>query len=78
VPNLAERLGGLDPLRIAFSMNVGASLVDLSSLSTTGALFLAAAAPGTDVRAMFNRLLAWGLSMSLVGALFCWLLFSQR
>jgi di/tricarboxylate transporter len=77
VPDLAERLGGLDPLRIAFSMNVGASLVDLSSLSTTGALFLAAAAPGTNVRAMFNGLLAWGLSMSLVGALICWLLFSQ-
>jgi di/tricarboxylate transporter len=75
VPDLAARLGGLDPLRIAFSMNVGASLVDLSSLSTTGALFLAAAAPGTDVRGMFNRLLAWGLSMSVVGALLCWLVF---
>ncbi len=34
VPELAERLGGLDPLPIAWSMNVGASLVDLSSLST--------------------------------------------
>jgi di/tricarboxylate transporter len=78
VPDLAQRLGGLDPLRIAYSMNVGASLVDLSSLSTTGALFLAAAAPGTDVRRMFNRLLAWGLSMSLVGALIAWALFSQR
>jgi di/tricarboxylate transporter len=77
VPDLAQRLGSLDPLRIAFSMNVGASLVDLSSLSTTGALFLAAAAPGTDVRAMFNRLLAWGLSMSVVAALLCWLLFRQ-
>ena len=35
-PDLAQRLGGLDPLGIAWSINVGASLVDLSSLSTVG------------------------------------------
>jgi hypothetical protein len=49
--------------------------VDLSSLSTVGALFLAGAPPGSDARALFNGLLAWGLSMSVVGALFCWILF---
>ncbi len=49
-------------------MNVGASLVDLSSLSTVGALFIAGAAPGTDARKLFNGLLVWGLSMSVVGA----------
>ena len=62
------RLGGIDPLSIAWSMNVSASLVDLSSLSTVGALYIAGAAPGTDVRKLFNGLLVWGLSMSLVGA----------
>ena len=46
VPELAQRLGGIDPLTIAWSMNVSASLVDLSSLSTVGALFIAGAAPG--------------------------------
>jgi hypothetical protein len=56
-------------------MNIGASLVDLSSLSTVGALFLAAAPVGTDVRAMFNALLLWGLLMSVVGAALCWVLF---
>jgi di/tricarboxylate transporter len=75
VPELAERLGGIDPLDIAWSMNVSASLVDLSSLSTVGALFIAGAAAGTDVRKLFNALLAWGLSMTLVGALLCWVLF---
>lgn len=75
-PELAERLGGLDPLPIAWSMNVSASLVDLSSLSTVGALYIAAAAPGTDVRRLFNALLAWGLAMSVVGAALCWLLFA--
>ncbi len=74
-PELAQRLGGIDPLSIAWSMNVGASLVDLSSLSTVGALFIAGAAPGTDVKSLFNGLLVWGLSMSVVGALLCWILF---
>jgi di/tricarboxylate transporter len=75
VPELAERLGGLDPLPIAWSMNVAASLVDLSSLSTVGALFIAGAAAGTDTRKLFNGLLVWGLSMSLVGAVLCYVLF---
>jgi di/tricarboxylate transporter len=75
VPDLASHLGNLDPLPIAWSMNVSASLVDLSSLSTVGALYLAAAAPGTDTRALFNGLLVWGLSMAVVGAGLCWLLF---
>jgi di/tricarboxylate transporter len=75
VPELAERLGGLDPLPIAWSMNVAASLVDLSSLSTVGALFIAGAAAGTDTRKLFNGLLAWGLSMAVVGAALCYVLF---
>jgi Citrate transporter len=75
VPTLAEQLGGIDPLNIAWSMNVSASLVDLSSLSTVGALFMASAAAGTDIRRLFNALLAWGLSMAVVGAGLCWLLF---
>jgi hypothetical protein len=75
VPELAQRLGSVDPLDIAWSMNVSASLVDLSSLSTVGALYIAGAAPGSDVRRLFNGLLVWGLSMSLVGALLCWILF---
>ena len=74
-PALAEQPGGLDPLSIAWSMNVSASLVDLSSLSTVGALYLAGAVPGSDVRGLFNALLVWGLSMSLVGAVLCWVLF---
>src|SRR5688572_1719177 len=75
VPDLAMRLGGLDPLPIAWSMNVAASLVDLSSLSTGGALFIAGAAGFADTRKLFNQLLAWGLSMTLVGAALCYVLF---
>jgi di/tricarboxylate transporter len=74
-PELAQRVGGIDPLPIAWSMNIGASLVDLSSLSTVGALFLAGAPAGSDTRALFNGLLVWGLSMAVVGAALCWVLF---
>src|SRR5688500_14876823 len=74
-PDLAQRMGGLDPVRIAWSINVGASLVDLSSLSTVGALFIAGSPPGTDTKALFNGLLVWGLSMAVVGAAVCWIAF---
>jgi hypothetical protein len=75
VPELAMRLGELDPLPIAWAMNVAASLVDLSSLSTVGALFIAGSAAGADTRKLFNGLLIWGLSMTLVGAALCYVLF---
>lgn len=72
VPGLVARLGG-DPLSIAASMNIGAHLVDMSPLSTTGAVSLAAVVTLEDVRPTYNRLLAWGLSMTLVGAVGCYL-----
>jgi di/tricarboxylate transporter len=75
VPDLAAQLGGHELLPIAWSMAIAASLVDLSSLSTGGALFIAGAAGFADTRKLFNQLLAWGLSMSLVGAVLCYALF---
>ena len=74
-PELAKQLGIIDPLNIAWTMNVSASLVDLSSLSTVGALFIAGAPLGSDVKGLFNGLLVWGLAMSVVGALLCWVVF---
>jgi len=75
IPGLIERLGGGNPLSIAASMNVGAHLVDLSPLSTTGALCIAAVASGESIRSVFNKLLIWGLSMTIVGAIFCYIFF---
>lgn len=75
IPGLIENLGGGQPLAIASSMNVGGHLVDVSPLSTIGALCLASAAPGVNTRHLFNQLMAWGLSMSVVGAIACYLLF---
>jgi Na+/H+ antiporter NhaD/arsenite permease-like protein len=75
VPGLVERLGGGDPMAIASSMVVGGHLVDLSPLSTIGALCIAALPPGADSRQLFNQLLAWGMSMVVVGTAVCWVLF---
>ena len=55
-------------------MNVGGHLVDVSPLSTIGALCIAGAPP-TTAEPLFNKLLAWGLSMAVVGAPLCYLLF---
>jgi di/tricarboxylate transporter len=71
VPGLVQTLGG-DPLAVAASMNIGAHLVDMSPLSTTGAVCLAAIARPDDVRRTYNQLLAWGLSMTIVGAIGCY------
>ena len=74
VPGLAARLGA-DPLSIAASMYVGGHLVDLSPLSTIGALCIAALPNEAGAKKLFNQLLWWGLSMTVVGALICWILF---
>lgn len=76
VPGLAEQLGGVEPLAIASSMNVGGHLVDVSPLSTLGALCMAAAPASEDSRALFNKLMAWGFSMTVVGGVVCFLLFT--
>ena len=73
IPGLIARLGGGDPLAIAASMNIGAHLVDMSPLSTTGAICVAAIAAGDEVRATYNKLLVWGLSMTVVGGVGCYL-----
>jgi di/tricarboxylate transporter len=72
VPGLIARLGG-DPISVASSMNIGAHLVDMSPLSTTGAMCIAGISDVSQVRPTYNKLLAWGLSMSVVGAIGCYL-----
>ncbi len=71
VPGLVAKLGGGNPLQIAISINVGAALVDVSPLSTIGALCIAAVPAGHDTKQLFRQLLLWGFAMTIVGALFC-------
>jgi len=78
IPSLIEQMGGGDPLALVTSMSSGGSLVDVSPLSTVGALCVAAAPVGTDTRQLFNQLMAWGLSMAVVGAVSCWMLYGVQ
>jgi di/tricarboxylate transporter len=76
VPGIVAKVDGADALAVASSINVGGHLVDVSPLSTIGALCIA----GADVdeaerRILFNRMLLWGLSMTVVGAAYCWVFF---
>jgi len=71
VPGLVAQLGGGDPLAVSLSINVGASIVDVSPLSTLGALAVAAVADPGSAQDLFRKLMIWGLSMSVVGAALC-------
>jgi di/tricarboxylate transporter len=74
VPRLVSEVGGGDPLTVALSINVGASLVDVSPLSTLGALSIAAVVDPRQTQDLFRQLMIWGLSMTIVGAVLCQLL----
>lgn len=74
VPGLVEQLGGGNPLAVALSINVGASMVDVSPLSTLGALCVATVTDAAAARRLFRQLLIWGLSMTIAGAVLCQLL----
>jgi di/tricarboxylate transporter len=75
IPGLVERLGGGDPVAIASAMNVGGHIVDVSPLSTIGALCIAAVPATHDPKDLFNKLMIWGLSMTVVGGIACYVLF---
>ncbi len=75
VPGLVENLGG-NALGIASTMNIAGHLVDVSPLSTIGALCVASVPAGDMSRKLFNQLLAWGMSMTVAGAVICWVLFA--
>jgi di/tricarboxylate transporter len=75
VPGLIKEVGGGNPIALISSINVGAHLVDTSPLSTLGALCIACAGEHEDKAVLFRKLLIWGLAMSVVGAVVCWVFF---
>ena len=75
VPGLVAKLGLASGFGLAETMNIAGHLVDVSPLSTIGALCIASIPAGDASRLLFNQLLAWGLSMTAVGALLCWMVF---
>jgi Na+/H+ antiporter NhaD/arsenite permease-like protein len=75
---LLKQLGApaTDLLALASSIIVCGFVVDLSPLSTTGAVFIANAGAKADKNLLFRNMLIWGLSMSVVGALVSWVAFT--
>jgi hypothetical protein len=75
VPDIVGAAGGGDATAIAFSVNVGAHLVDISPLSPLGAICLAYTLPGAGRQVLFTRLIRMGLAMCPIGAILCQALF---
>ena len=73
-PGLVELTGG-DPIAIISAIDVGSHLVDTSPLSTLGALCIASAGEEEDKGVLFRKLLIWGLSMSIVSGIVCYVFF---
>jgi Na+/H+ antiporter NhaD/arsenite permease-like protein len=73
LPKLAAELG--DPTlltRMVIAVDVGSHMVDVSPLSTLGALCLASVADRAIQRALFRQLLLWGLAMAVVASALAW------
>jgi len=69
VPSLAEKMGIVDSVvKMVISVCVGSHMVDVSPLSTLGALALAAIPIKAQRDKAFRGLLIWGMSMAVVGA----------
>ncbi len=75
VPGLIQEVGGGSPIAMISSINIGAHLVDTSPLSTLGALCIACAGEHEDKAKLFRNLLIWGLSMSVVSGIVCYIFF---
>jgi len=73
LPGLLQKLGTGDLVKMAIAVDIGSHMVDVSPLSTLGALCLASAAEMVDKTKLFRNLLIWGFSMAIAGAVLCYL-----
>lgn len=71
VRSLAANISGTEPLSLAMSVIIGSNLVDVSPVSTIGALCLAALPPQADRQRLFRQMLLWSASMTVVAAVVC-------
>lgn len=71
-PQILERVGVADLTSAVVAIDLGSHMVDVSPLSTLGALCLAALPHSQNRSRLFRQLLGWGLSMTVVGALLAW------
>lgn len=72
-PDILQKLGGGDLTSAVMAIDLGSHMVDVSPLSTLGALCLAALPEGADRSRLFRQLLLWGFAMTFVAALLAFL-----
>ncbi len=68
IPGLAAKMGIMELVDMVIAVSVGSHMVDVSPLSTLGALALAAIPIQAQRKRVFKGLLVWGMSMAFVGA----------
>lgn len=68
IPDMIGHLGGGDRLQMALSVCIGAAVVDISPLSTLGALCVGTMGDEDEARSLFHKLLLFGFAMTLIGA----------
>jgi Na+/H+ antiporter NhaD/arsenite permease-like protein len=71
VGDIVREVGGGEPAAVAQGIVIGSNAVDVSPLSTIGALCIAAAAKHFDARPLFNKMLVWGFAMAPLAAIVC-------
>lgn len=77
-PLLLTQIGApaSDLMPLISTIIVAGHLTDMSPLSTTGAVFISGAPDSVDSRPIYKGMMIWGFSMSIFGAVLCWLLFT--
>jgi Na+/H+ antiporter NhaD/arsenite permease-like protein len=73
IPGIIEKMGQGDIYEMLVAVAVGSHMVDVSPLSTLGALCIACVANHDERAKVFRSLLIWGMSMAVVGAILSWL-----
>jgi hypothetical protein len=66
----------LSPIGVITAIAISSSVVDVSPMSTSGALLMASAQP-KDERMFFRALLLWAIAMIGIVPLLVWLIFVQ-
>jgi di/tricarboxylate transporter len=73
VPGIVEKMGTGNIVEMLVAVAVGSHMVDVSPLSTLGALCIACIVNPLERSKVFRSLLLWGMSMAVVGALLSWI-----
>jgi len=73
VPGIIEKMGSGNIIEMLVAVAVGSHMVDVSPLSTLGALCIACIVNSDERSRVFRALLIWGMSMAVVGALLSWI-----